>query len=800
MGRAVSEHSLIPYRIRTERVGVQVTFLALIALIAFCALPGGEAIPWAAFVVLWILAAVGGVAALLVPWERVLAQPAGMRLLYAWSVADILLITALIWTADGHRDFFYFYALTTLFFAASYPPRGQIGLFLFTAVASAGRNMSVLGPRVVLESVVDCVVELGLEACDICLVDENDGTFRAAHSRGFPGEYTSKTYPIGTGVAGMAIESRDTVVLDDYSALSTAVPELRDLGFRAAIATPIAGDPPTAVLAGLTRHKRRLTREEIEAFELLAAQAGRALENARKFEELQATESALRAAEENLRREKDLYESLVRAQSDLGEGVLFYDGSVESVVYLNDAVSEITGYTLEELRAMPSVLTPVVPEDVPIVREQLWQLGDASRQAFEVRVVCKDLRLRTLHVALKRIGTKPPMSFIAILRDVTQQREAEKTLEVSHSILRATLESTADGILVVDSNGKMIAFNQKFVDMWKIPQEVLESRDDDRALGVVLDQLKDPDAFLSKVRMLYGSEDESFDVLEFKDGRTFERYSQPHRLDGHLVGRVWSFRDVTNRVQAERRLRDAFDALRKADAERGRLLTHLVKAKEEERRRVASEIHDDSVQVMTSVALGLERLGRRANDPEQAEALARLEARTRDAIARLRSMVFQLRPPALDEAGLDAALRLYLEELKVETGLEYELRNGLEVDPGPSARIALYRIAQEALTNVRKHAAASRVEVDLVTLEGGVGLRVRDDGVGLPRDGRAPLSPGHIGLSEMRERAEIAGGWLRVARAEPKGTVVETWIPDADPLPVMEQDAMLRRSAAATDR
>ena len=161
---AVSEHSLIPYRIRTVRVGVQVTFLALIALIAFRALPGGEAIPWAAFVVLWILAAVGGVAALLVPWERVLAQPAGMRLLYAWSVADILLITALIWTADGHRDFFYFYALTTLFFAASYPPRGQIGLFLFTAVASAGRNMSVLGPRVVLVSVVDGDVELGLEA------------------------------------------------------------------------------------------------------------------------------------------------------------------------------------------------------------------------------------------------------------------------------------------------------------------------------------------------------------------------------------------------------------------------------------------------------------------------------------------------------------------------------------------------------------------------------------------------------------------------------------------------------------
>ena len=125
--------------------------------------------------------------------------------------------------------------------------------------------------------------------------------------------------------------------------------------------------------------------------------------------------------------------------------------------------------------------------------------------------------------------------------------------DLTQSLLRATLEATADGILVVGSDGTWRDFNRKFVAMWRIPPAIVEARDDRRALDFVLDQLADPQAFIRKVQDLYAHpKAESFDLIEFKDRRLFERYSTPLTVDDHVAGRVWSFRDVTERVRAER--------------------------------------------------------------------------------------------------------------------------------------------------------------------------------------------------------------------------------------------------------
>jgi PAS domain S-box-containing protein len=167
----------------------------------------------------------------------------------------------------------------------------------------------------------------------------------------------------------------------------------------------------------------------------------------------------------------------------------------------------------------------------------------------------KDGRVFERYSPGQRQGNRP-LGRVWSFRDITERERADQEREKAFALLQATLESTADGILVVNTDGKIVSFNRKFVEMWHIPDAIVGSRDDNRALTFVLDQLKDPDRFLKKVRDLYGHpESQSYDWLEFKDGRFFERYSQPHRVGDKVVGRVWSFRDVTDRTRMEEILR-----------------------------------------------------------------------------------------------------------------------------------------------------------------------------------------------------------------------------------------------------
>nr|WP_244208373.1 bifunctional diguanylate cyclase/phosphodiesterase [Arthrobacter oryzae] len=153
-------------------------------------------------------------------------------------------------------------------------------------------------------------------------------------------------------------------------------------------------------------------------------------------------------------------------------------------------------------------------------------------------------------------------SMIAAVRDTSHRPENEDSLREAMSLLSATLESTADGILVVSSEGEIAGVNNQFLTMWGIPREMLATGDDEAVIGFVLDQLRDPAQFIEKVEALYADPmAESHDVLEFRNGRTFERYSRPQKVADQVVGRVWSFRDVTAAKVAQDRIARAMEDL-----------------------------------------------------------------------------------------------------------------------------------------------------------------------------------------------------------------------------------------------
>jgi len=241
--------------------------------------------------------------------------------------------------------------------------------------------------------------------------------------------------------------------------------------------------------------------------------------------------------------------------------------------------------------------------------------------------------------------------------------------------------------------------------------------------------------------------------------------------EGAPIGWLVVLRDVTERHRTQRRLR-------RLDEQRRFLLERLVTSQEEERRQLASDIHDDAIQAMVAVTLELQVLAGRLRDPAAHELLERLKATATDSVGRLRQLVFELHPPLLDQVGLAAALEQYARRASELAGFSVQIGNEVRGELPAEVRVLAYRIVQEALANVRAHAKASRVAIRLEEADGGVLVRVSDDGVGfLPGVVERQQRRGHLGLVSMREQAAMAGGWCRVASAPGMGTTVELWLP-----------------------
>jgi two-component system sensor histidine kinase UhpB len=224
------------------------------------------------------------------------------------------------------------------------------------------------------------------------------------------------------------------------------------------------------------------------------------------------------------------------------------------------------------------------------------------------------------------------------------------------------------------------------------------------------------------------------------------------------VGRLTaSFHRLLERIEAEQR-------------RSGRL---VLRAQEEERKRVARDLHDEVNQALTALLLRLEALSQSA-PPELEPEIAELKALVNQAMEELLQLARQLRPTALDDHGLVPAVDTQLKRWSGQTGIDGELKTfGDASRLSEEQQIVVYRVAQESLSNVAQHSGAERVEVNLAARNGGVTLRVRDDGRGFDT-----FTPGtRLGLNGMAERARLVGGNLEVQSAPGSGTTVILHIP-----------------------
>ncbi|MBD1939842.1 EAL domain-containing protein [Microcoleus sp. FACHB-68] len=226
--------------------------------------------------------------------------------------------------------------------------------------------------------------------------------------------------------------------------------------------------------------------------------------------------------------------------------------------YVNSAFEQVTGYSSAEVLGKTADSLLHTTEDEEAFNQSIWKTI-SSGQIWNGCLLGrrKDGAIYPQETTISPVysGAGTIANYVILKRDITESKRTEKELEQSLSLLRATLEATADGIIVSES-GKIIAFNQKFVDMWGIPESVIESRELKQVLAFVLELLKEPAEFLCKTMNLFAQPDaQCYEMYELKDGRVFERYSQPQWIGGKITGRVCSFRDITERKQAEETIR-----------------------------------------------------------------------------------------------------------------------------------------------------------------------------------------------------------------------------------------------------
>lgn len=469
-------------------------------------------------------------------------------------------------------------------------------------------------------------------------------------------------------------------------------------------------------------------------------------------------------------------EAKFRALAESAPAAIFIceDGTIR---YCNPAAAVITGFRCEELCGKDFVehLAPDSRE-VARARRAARTRGDAVAARFETKIVTKSGEERDLDFteAPFEFGGRP--AIIGLAWDITERKRAEVAVRNSQQLLDQVLATLPVGVFVTNREGDFTLNNAIVRGIWgeRPPQRGAERWAQIKAWWHDSGKRIAPEEWASVRALSLGqtSLNELIDIETFTGERkTVQNSAAPVRnTEGQIVGAVIVNEDVTERVRAEEALRESADRLQ-------HLSRRLLAVQEEERRHLSRELHDEFGQLLFSINLHLEA-AKGAAGPAAQPSLDESITLLHRAGAQVRSLALELRPMLLETAGLDATLRWLAEKHQQRTGIVTEVVGKVPEVTGEVA-IACFRIAQEALTNVARHAAARHVWIELSQSEGLLRLVIRDDGVGfdVSRTLEDAAAGGHLGLVGMRERVDILGGRLTIESTPESGTRIEVSFP-----------------------
>ena len=344
----------------------------------------------------------------------------------------------------------------------------------------------------------------------------------------------------------------------------------------------------------------------------------------------------------------------------------------------------------------------------------------------------------------------------------TAVRFLRRGMERRHDVLAKLVNDLPIGVEVIGPDGRYVAANSALSGILATPRhEIIGRHLDDLTLA---DDVDRTDAVIGG--LLSGNTPSA----EFD-----QRYQRP---EGDTVHAVVTAAGVVPEPDGPRYVfalvRDVSEQ-RRLNEQRGELAQLLLRAQENERRRIADEVHDDPLQTLIALSIQLQILEGRLKDDGALGVVDDLKKAIALSIEQMRTLLFELHPPALHLGGLTESLTEFIRRYEAAGGPKVRFDSALETETTPDEAITLFRITAEALTNSRKHADARNITVSVLESQGGIGLTVTDDGIGM--DNTSQIVPGHLGVASMRERAERAGGSFEISSTPGAGTTVRAWIP-----------------------